>query len=72
MKTTMKTQRIHTTKGGDKFLRVHMQNATPWMRDAYRPPAKPLPCDKSGALIVSLVTAACVLGVMTLASYIYR
>ena len=40
--------RIHTTTGGDKFLRTHIVNSTPWARDAYKP-AHPLPGDRASA-----------------------
>jgi hypothetical protein len=65
----MKKHTIHTTKGGDKFLRTHIVNSTPWARDAYRPPAQPLPSDKASASIIALIVSGCILGVLALVAH---
>lgn len=56
--------RIHTTKGGDKFLRTHILDATPWSDESYQP-AHPLPGERvsiafgifTGVLAVAVTVA---------------
>jgi hypothetical protein len=63
---------IHETKGGDKFLRTHITETTPWSREAYRPPANPLPGDRVGRFMTISAALLGILGLLGIVTFLSK
>lgn len=67
--------KTHRTANGDNFAKVrhHIIESTPWIREAYRPPAHPLPADRVPRyLTVSAATALGILGLLGIVTFLSK